>query len=61
MTVAPFDIILPPTQDELPYSDGMPMESERHVLQMQLLMESLRLSWAERQDFYIGGNMFDVL
>ena len=58
MTVADFDVILPPTQDELPYSDGIPMESERHVLQMQLLMETLRLGWAERQDFYVGGNMF---
>ena len=54
----PFDVVLPPTQDELPYDDGMPMESERHVLQMQLLMETLRLWWAERQDFYVGGNMF---
>ena len=55
---APLDVVLPPTQDELPYDDGMPMESERHVLQMQLLMETLRLWWAERQDFYVGGNMF---
>ena len=54
----PLDIILPPTQDELPYDDGVPMESERHLLQMQLLIETLQLGWVERQDFYVGGNMF---
>lgn len=54
----PLSVVLPPTQEELPYDDGIPMESERHVLQMQLLIETLRLQWADRQDFYIGGNMF---
>ena len=33
-------IVWPPTQDELPYDDGMPMESQRHVMQLQLLMDS---------------------
>ena len=51
-------VALPPTEDELPYDDGMPMETERHVLQLQLLMETLRLFWADRQDVYVGGNMF---
>jgi Uma2 family endonuclease len=45
-------------EDELPSSDGMPMETERHVLQMYLLTESLRLAWADRSDVFIGGNMF---
>lgn len=54
----PLGVVLPPTQDELPYDDGIPMESERHVLQMHLLMETLRLRWVDRQDFYVGGNMF---
>lgn len=54
----PLSVVLPATQEELPYDDGIPMESERHVLQMQLLIETLRLQWADRQDFYIGGNMF---
>ncbi len=52
-----YDVALPPTQDELPYSDGVPMESERHVLQMQLLMDTLRSHWSDR-DVFIGGNMF---
>lgn len=52
------DIELPPTEDELPCSDGEPMETERHVIQMNLLLETLKLYWADRQDWYIGGNMF---
>lgn len=52
------DIELPPTEDQLPYSDGMKMESERHVLQMYLLIEPLRLHWAGRQDRFVGGGIF---
>jgi Uma2 family endonuclease len=51
-------VILPPTEDELPYDDGMPMETQRHALQMQLLIDPLRLYWTERQDVFVGGNMF---
>lgn len=56
--LAELGIERPPTQDELPYSDGMPMESQRHVLQMYLLMDPLWLAWADRQDVFVGGNMF---
>jgi Uma2 family endonuclease len=31
------------------------METERHRLQMTLLIESLSLAWADRTDFYVGG------
>jgi Uma2 family endonuclease len=48
----------PPGADELPYDDGEPMESERHVRQMVLLMQSLEDAWRDRQDYYVGGNMF---
>lgn len=48
----------PPTEDELPYDDGMPMESQRHALQLQLLIDPLRLFWADREDVYVAGNMF---
>jgi Uma2 family endonuclease len=48
----------PPTEDELPYDDGMPMETERHALQLQLLLDPLRLFYIGRQDAYVGGNMF---
>jgi Uma2 family endonuclease len=54
----PPDLPWPPTEDDLPYSDGMPMESQRHVLQMLLLIETLSLAWSERQDVFVGGNMF---
>ena len=47
----------PPTQDELPYDDGIPMESSRHKLQMQLLIDPL-VVWLGDRDAYVGGNMF---
>lgn len=51
-------VSIPPTQDDLPCSDGEPMESQRHVLQMELLIETL-LPWLDqRDDGYVGGNMF---
>jgi Uma2 family endonuclease len=33
------------------------MKTQRHALQMQLLIDPLRLYWAERSDVYVGGNM----
>ncbi|WP_231511063.1 Uma2 family endonuclease [Chondromyces apiculatus] len=33
------------------------METERHRAQMNVLIESLQLAWADRDDFYVGGNM----
>jgi Uma2 family endonuclease len=47
-----------PTEDDLPCDDGEPMETPRHRDQMILLIESLRLHWADRQGYYVGGNMF---
>ncbi len=53
-----FGVTIPPTQDELPYDDGELMESQRHKLQMELLIDAL-LPWLdEREDGFIGGNMF---
>ena len=37
-----------PTQDELPCSDGEPLESERHVQAMVLLINSLQ-PWLRRR------------
>jgi len=51
-------VTLPPTQAELPYDDGIPMESQRHKLQMDILIDALTLWLAERPDGYVGGNMF---
>jgi Uma2 family endonuclease len=49
------------TEDDLPYSEELPMESERHVLQMFLLIETLRAYWANRDDVFVGGDMFVYL
>ena len=49
---------VPPGEDELQTGDGEPMESARHRYQLQLLDETLRDHWHERDDFFSGGNMF---
>jgi Uma2 family endonuclease len=48
----------PPGEDELPCSDGEPMDTERHGKQQVLLTSSLERAWDDRSDFYVGGNMF---
>jgi Uma2 family endonuclease len=49
---------MPPTQADLPYDDDEKMETQRHKLQMELLIDGL-LPWlAVREDGYVGGNMF---
>jgi Uma2 family endonuclease len=45
-----------PTQNNLPDGDGVPMETERHKKQMDLLVDSLEPWLGERG--YVGGNMF---
>jgi Uma2 family endonuclease len=57
-TLAAPDLQLPPTQAELPYDDGIPMESARHKAQMDLLIDVLFPWLAEREDGFVGGNMF---
>jgi Uma2 family endonuclease len=47
-----------PTEDDLPCDDGEPMETPRHRDQMMLLIESLKVHWAERPRYYVSGNMF---
>jgi Uma2 family endonuclease len=56
---AALSITLPPTQDELPCDDGVPMETERHKLQMDLLIYALK-PWLNQhaEGGYVGGNMF---
>jgi Uma2 family endonuclease len=50
------EVPLLPTQDDLPCDDGVPMETERHKKQMDLLVYSLEPWLGERG--YVGGNMF---
>ena len=56
--LASYGVEWPPTEDELPYDDGMPMETHRHVLQMLLLIETLKTYLAGRREAFVGGNMF---
>ncbi len=51
-------IARPPTQADLPCDDGEPMETQRHKVQMELLIDAL-LPWLDARDHgYVGGNMF---
>lgn len=43
---------------ELIYDDGEPMESDWHVKAMVLLVSSIDQHFRERDDYYVGGNMF---
>jgi Uma2 family endonuclease len=45
----------PPRGEDLPWDDGEPMESQRHVKQAELLDSALALG---RPDLYVGRNMF---
>ncbi len=54
----PFAPTPPPGQGDLPFDDGEPMETGRHRVQMNLLIDTLAAAWAERQDFCVAGNMF---
>jgi len=47
-----------PTQDDLPYQDGEPLESNKHRQQMTLLIAPLETRWKDRDDVFVGGNMF---
>ncbi len=48
----------PPTQFDLPCDDGIPMETQRHKAQMDLLIDSISLWLTPRRDGYASGNMF---
>lgn len=47
-----------PTDRDLPYSDGVPMDSPWHRDCMALLIDSLEQHWQGRKDFFVGGDMF---
>ncbi len=46
----------PPT--DLIFDDGEPLESNRHRIGMNVLIRSLQHAWADRDDYFVGGNMF---
>jgi Uma2 family endonuclease len=47
-----------PTEDDLPYDDGEPMETPEHRKQMNILIESLETYWGKSRSYFVGGNMF---
>ncbi len=47
---------MPPT--DLIFDDGEPLESNRHRIGMNVLIRSLLQGYADRDDFFTGGNMF---
>ena len=51
-------IELPPTQSDLPCSDGNKMETLRHKLQMDILIETLQPWLRARSDGFVSGDMF---
>ncbi len=53
----PIELLVPPPTD-LPYDDGEPLETPWHRSAMNLLIDSIACHFREREDFYVGGNMF---
>ncbi|MFB8787874.1 MAG: Uma2 family endonuclease [Potamolinea sp.] len=47
---------MPPT--DLIFDDGEPMESNRHRIAMNVLIRSINQAFANRDNFFAGGNMF---
>ncbi|MBH8551489.1 Uma2 family endonuclease [Nostocaceae cyanobacterium CENA357] len=47
---------LPP--EDLIFDDGEPLESNRHRIAMNVLIQSLQQAWSDRKDYFVGGNMF---
>jgi Uma2 family endonuclease len=56
--IADQKLVVPPGQDDLPCDDGEPMETQRHKLQMDLLIDGLTIWLDQRSDGYVNGNMF---
>lgn len=47
---------VPPS--DLPEEDGIPLETNWHRVQINLLVESIKQRWRGRSDFFAAGNMF---
>jgi len=57
--VNPPGLTIPPGADELPSEDGVPWETNRHRIEMNLLCDTLDRHLASRRpDYFVGGNMF---
>src|SRR4051794_34382936 len=49
---------MPPDDSQLVESDGVPIDSPWHRAAIGLLIDSLTEHWRDRDDFYVGGDMF---
>ena len=47
---------MPPT--DLIFDDGEPLETNRHRLAMNILIRSMLIALADREDYFASGNMF---
>ncbi|MCP4345007.1 MAG: hypothetical protein GY795_05715 [Desulfobacterales bacterium] len=55
----PADAILKRLEElDLPAEDGIPLESNWHRIEMNLLIDSVHYLWRDRNDYFAGGNMF---
>ena len=52
------DPFFPTPEIELVETDGEPLESDWHRIEMNLLIDSVQVHFAGRTDYYAGGNMF---
>ncbi len=51
-----WELPAPPT--DLVFDDGEPLETNRHRIAMNVLIDSVLTALVERTDFFVGGNMF---
>ena len=51
-----WDPPMPPS--DLIYDDGEPLESNNHRIAMNALIRSLVQAYGDREDYFVGGNMF---
>ncbi|MBR8839870.1 MAG: Uma2 family endonuclease [Stigonema ocellatum SAG 48.90 = DSM 106950] len=54
--IVPLEVPQPPTN--LVFDDGEPLESNRHRIAMNVLIDSAQAALSGREDFFVGGNMF---
>ncbi|WP_017304829.1 Uma2 family endonuclease [Spirulina subsalsa] len=48
----------PPPPTDLIFDDGEPLESNRHRIAMNVLIEAVHQAYRGREDYFVGGNMF---
>ncbi|MEM9540333.1 MAG: Uma2 family endonuclease [Cyanobacteria bacterium P01_E01_bin.42] len=57
-TQSPEEFVPSPPPTDLIFDDGEPLESNRHRIGINVLIESVHEAYRERDDYFAGGNMF---